>query len=591
MEIKDAVAVVTGGASGLGLATTKRLLDAGAQVVVLDIRGKEAVDQLGAELGDRATFAQTDVTDEAAVTAALDAAEALGPLRIVINCAGTGNAIKTLGKDGPFPLDAFRKVVEINLIGTFNVIRLGAERIAKTEPIGEERGVIVNTASVAAFDGQIGQAAYSASKGGVVGMTLPIARDLSRDLIRVVTIAPGLFDTPLLAGLPESAKESLGKQVPHPSRLGKPDEYGALAVHIVENPMLNGEVIRLDGAIRMAPSVARRQMTITTKFTETFGVEHPVVQGGMQWVGRAELVAAVANSGALGFITALTQPTPADLANEIAKCRDLTDKPFGVNLTILPTINPPPYDEYRKVIVDAGIKIVETAGSNPAPHLPMFHENGIKVLHKCTSVRHAVKAQSLGVDGISIDGFECAGHPGEDDIPGLVLIPAAAAKIDIPMIASGGFADARGLVAALALGADGINMGTRFMCTAESAIHQNVKEAIVAGSELDTEMIFRPLRNTARVASNAVSREVVEILNRGGQFEDVKDLVAGSRGVKVYEIGDLDAGIWSVGTAMGLIDDIPTVGELVGRIVDEAEELITGRLADMVEPSAEENVA
>jgi NAD(P)-dependent dehydrogenase (short-subunit alcohol dehydrogenase family) len=249
VEIKDAVAVVTGGASGLGLATTRRLLDAGAQVVVLDIRGKEAVD----ELGDRATFTQTDVTDEAAVTAALDAAEALGPLRIVINCAGTGNAIKTLGKDGPFPLDAFRKVVEINLIGTFNVIRLGAERIAKAEPIAEERGVIVNTASVAAFDGQIGQAAYSASKGGVVGMTLPIARDLSRDLIRVVTIAPGLFDTPLLAGLPEPAKESLGKQVPHPSRLGKPDEYGALAVHIVENPMINGEVIRLDGAIRMAP--------------------------------------------------------------------------------------------------------------------------------------------------------------------------------------------------------------------------------------------------------------------------------------------------------------------------------------------------
>jgi NAD(P)-dependent dehydrogenase (short-subunit alcohol dehydrogenase family) len=253
VEIKDAVAVVTGGASGLGLATTKRLLDAGAQVVVLDIRGKEAVD----ELGDRATFAQTDVTDEAAVTAALDAAEKLGPLRIAVNCAGTGNAMKTLSKDGPFPLDAFRKIVEINLIGTFNVIRLAAERMAKTEPVGSqdtlERGVIVNTASVAAFDGQIGQAAYSASKGGVVGMTLPIARDLSRELIRVVTIAPGLFDTPLLAGLPEPARESLGKQVPHPSRLGKPDEYGALAVHIVENPMLNGEVIRLDGAIRMAP--------------------------------------------------------------------------------------------------------------------------------------------------------------------------------------------------------------------------------------------------------------------------------------------------------------------------------------------------
>lgn len=249
MEIKDAVAVVTGGASGLGLATTKRLLDAGAQVVVLDIRGKEAV----AELGDRAIFAETDVTNEAAVTAALDAAEKLGPVRIAINCAGTGNAMKTLSKDGPFPLDAFRKIVEINLIGTFNVIRLAAERIAKTEPIGGERGVIVNTASVAAFDGQVGQAAYSASKGGVVGMTLPIARDLSRELIRVVTIAPGLFDTPLLAGLPEPARESLGKQVPHPSRLGKPDEYGALAVHIVENPMLNGEVIRLDGAIRMAP--------------------------------------------------------------------------------------------------------------------------------------------------------------------------------------------------------------------------------------------------------------------------------------------------------------------------------------------------
>jgi NAD(P)-dependent dehydrogenase (short-subunit alcohol dehydrogenase family) len=249
VEIKDAVAVVTGGASGLGLATTKALLDQGAQVVVLDLKGKDAVN----ELGERATFAEADVTDEAAVTAALDTAESLGPVRIVVNCAGTGNAIRVLSKDGVFPLDAFRKIVEINLVGTFNVLRLGAERIAKTEPVGEERGVIINTASVAAFDGQIGQAAYSASKGGVVGMTLPIARDLASKGIRVVTIAPGLFDTPLLAGLPEPAKESLGKQVPHPSRLGKPDEYGALAVHIVENPMLNGEVIRLDGAIRMAP--------------------------------------------------------------------------------------------------------------------------------------------------------------------------------------------------------------------------------------------------------------------------------------------------------------------------------------------------
>ncbi|AMD56606.1 3-hydroxy-2-methylbutyryl-CoA dehydrogenase [Mycolicibacterium fortuitum subsp. fortuitum DSM 46621 = ATCC 6841 = JCM 6387] len=250
MEIKDAVAVVTGGASGLGLATTKRLLDAGAQVVVIDLKGEEVV----AELGDRAKFVATDVTDEAGVAKALDVAESLGPVRINVNCAGIGNAIKTLCKNGAFPLDGFRKVVEVNLIGTFNVIRLSAERIAKTEPLaGEERGVIINTASVAAFDGQIGQAAYSASKGGVVGMTLPIARDLSRELIRVCTIAPGLFKTPLLGSLPEEAQKSLGQQVPHPARLGDPDEYGALAVHIIENPMLNGEVIRLDGAIRMAP--------------------------------------------------------------------------------------------------------------------------------------------------------------------------------------------------------------------------------------------------------------------------------------------------------------------------------------------------
>ncbi|MGB3482277.1 MAG: 3-hydroxyacyl-CoA dehydrogenase [Mycobacterium sp.] len=249
MEIKDAVAVVTGGASGLGLATTKRLLDRGASVVVLDLRGADTVKELGA----RAKFVEANVTDPESVSAALDAAEEFGPLRINVNCAGIGNAIKTLGKDGPFPLDEFRKVIEVNLIGTFNVLRLAADRIAKSEPIGEERGVIINTASVAAFDGQIGQAAYSASKGGVVGLTLPVARDLSRNLIRVMTIAPGLFKTPLLAGLPEEAQASLGKQVPHPARLGDPDEYGALAVHIVENPMLNGEVIRLDGAIRMAP--------------------------------------------------------------------------------------------------------------------------------------------------------------------------------------------------------------------------------------------------------------------------------------------------------------------------------------------------
>lgn len=249
MEIKDAVAVVTGGASGLGLATTKRLLDRGASVVVIDLKGEEAV----AKLGERAKFVQANVTDPEQVSAALDAAEEMGPLRINVNCAGIGNAIKTLSKNGAFPLEEFNKVIQVNLVGTFNVLRLAAERIAKTDPIGEERGVIINTASVAAFEGQIGQAAYSASKGGVVGMTLPIARDLSREFIRVCTIAPGLFKTPLLGSLPEEAQRSLGQQVPHPARLGDPDEYGALAVHIVENPMLNGEVIRLDGAIRMAP--------------------------------------------------------------------------------------------------------------------------------------------------------------------------------------------------------------------------------------------------------------------------------------------------------------------------------------------------
>jgi NAD(P)-dependent dehydrogenase (short-subunit alcohol dehydrogenase family) len=249
VQIKDAVAVVTGGASGLGLATTKRLLDRGASVVVIDLKGEEVVN----ELGDRARFAQANVTDPEQVSAALDTAEEMGPLRINVNCAGIGNAVKTLSKNGAFPLEEFTKVIQVNLIGTFNVLRLAAERIAKTEPIGEERGVIINTASVAAFEGQVGQAAYSASKGGVVGMTLPIARDLSRELIRVVTIAPGLFKTPLLGSLPEEAQKSLGGQVPHPARLGDPDEYGALAVHIVENPMLNGEVIRLDGAIRMAP--------------------------------------------------------------------------------------------------------------------------------------------------------------------------------------------------------------------------------------------------------------------------------------------------------------------------------------------------
>jgi NAD(P)-dependent dehydrogenase (short-subunit alcohol dehydrogenase family) len=249
VDIKDAVAIVTGGASGLGLATTKRLVDRGAHVVILDIKGED----VATELGDRVRFAAADVTNPEAVAAALDVADGMGPLRVVVNCAGTGDAIRVLSRKGVYPLDLFARVININLIGTFNVQRLGAERIAKTDLVGEERGVIINTASVAAFDGQVGQAAYSASKGGVVGMTLPIARDLADKAIRVMTIAPGLFDTPLLAGMPEEARQSLGAQVPHPPRLGDPDEYGALAVHIIENPMLNGEVIRLDGAIRMAP--------------------------------------------------------------------------------------------------------------------------------------------------------------------------------------------------------------------------------------------------------------------------------------------------------------------------------------------------
>src|ERR1700722_13968999 len=261
---------------------------------------------------------------------------------------------------------------------------------------------------------------------------------------------------------------------------------------------------------------------IKTRFTELVGVEHPIVQGGMQWVGRAELVAAVANAGALGFITALTQPTPDDLTREIARCRELTDKPFGVNLTILPAIKPPPYAEYRQAIIEAGIKIVETAGNKPQEHVDEFKKHGIKVLHKCTSVRHGLSAERMGVDAISIDGFECAGHPGEDDTPGLVLIPAAADKIKIPMIASGGFGDARGLVGALALGAEGINMGTRFMATVESPIHENVKQQIVANDERATDLIFRTMRNTARVAKNAISQQVVELEKGGAKFEEVR---------------------------------------------------------------------
>lgn len=318
---------------------------------------------------------------------------------------------------------------------------------------------------------------------------------------------------------------------------------------------------------------------LRTAFTEAVGIEYPIVQGGMMWVGRAELAAAVSEAGGLGIITALTQPTPADLVKEIERARTMTSKPLGVNLTILPSINPPPYDEYRRAIIDAGITIVETAGSSPEPHMEQFRDAGITVIHKCTSVRHALKAQSVGVTAVSIDGFECAGHPGEDDVPGLVLIPAAADALEIPFIASGGFADGRGLAAALSLGASGVNMGTRFMSSLESPISQVVKERIVAASELDTNLIFRSLRNTARVAKNAVSDEVVQILADGGQFPDVQPLVAGARGRKVFEDGDLDAGIWTVGQVQGIIRDIPSAGDIVRRTVEHAHRILTERLA------------
>jgi nitronate monooxygenase len=325
---------------------------------------------------------------------------------------------------------------------------------------------------------------------------------------------------------------------------------------------------------------------LRTRFTETFGVEHPIMQGGMQWVGRAELVAAVANAGGLGCITALTQPSPEELTREIARCRELTDSPFGVNLTILPAISPPPYHEYRHAIIESRVRIVETAGSNPKEHLEHFHLHGTKVIHKATSVRHALKAESLGVDAVSIDGFECAGHPGEDDVPGLVLIAAAADRLSIPLIASGGIADARGLVAALALGADAVNMGTRFMCTAESPIHQRIKEQIVANDERSTNLIFRTLHNTARVVKNTVSDEVLAIEHAGGaSFDDVRHLVSGARGSKVYETGDPEHGIWWAGQSQGLVRDIPTVAELVDRIVTEACRIIDTRLAGSVVPA------
>jgi NAD(P)H-dependent flavin oxidoreductase YrpB (nitropropane dioxygenase family) len=323
---------------------------------------------------------------------------------------------------------------------------------------------------------------------------------------------------------------------------------------------------------------------IRTRFTELFGIKHPIMQGGMQNVGSAELAAAVANAGALGFVTALTQPTPDDLLKEIERTRRMTDKPFGVNLSILPAIKPIPYEEYVRAIVDSGIKIVETAGQNPEQFLPSFKAAGIKVIHKCTSVRHGLKAEKIGCDAVSIDGFECAGHPGEDDIPGLVLIPAAVDKIKIPIIASGGFADGRGLAAALALGAEGINMGTRFLATEEAPIHDAMKKKIVESDERQTALIFRSLRHTGRVYRNSVAEKVLEIEGRPGEtdFMDILPFVSGERSKKVITEGNLEDGIWWAGMVMGLIHDIPTVKELIERIVSEAEEIIKTRLLKLL---------
>ena len=321
-----------------------------------------------------------------------------------------------------------------------------------------------------------------------------------------------------------------------------------------------------------------------TRITELLGIEHPIVQGGMQWVGVAELASAVSNAGGLGIVTGLTQPTPEDLLKEIERCQSMTDKPFGVNLTILPTIKPIPYDEYAQAIVDSGVKIVETAGRNPEPYLPMFKEAGIKVIHKCTSIRHSLKAEKIGCDAVSVDGFECAGHPGEDDVTNMILLPLAARRLKIPFLASGGLGDGRGLAAALAMGADGINMGTRFMVTKEAPIHDNVKQKMIEATELDTALIYRSLRNTARVFKNSVAEKVVEIESRSGEtkFEDIQPLVQGVKGRELFDGGDLDKGIWSAGMIVGLIDDNPGCEELISRIVAEAEDILSHRLREMV---------
>lgn len=318
-----------------------------------------------------------------------------------------------------------------------------------------------------------------------------------------------------------------------------------------------------------------------TRITELFGIEHPIIQGGMHRVGYAELASAVSNAGGLGIITGLTQPTPEDLAKEIARCKEMTDKPFGVNLTFLPAFTSPPYPEYIDAIIEGGVKAVETAGRNPQEHLPKMKEAGIKIIHKCTSVRHSLKAERIGCDAVSVDGFECGGHPGEDDIPNFILLPRAAEELKIPFVSSGGMADARSLVASLAMGAEGMNMGTRFIATKEAPVHENVKQALVAASELDTRLIMRPLRNTERVLNNATVEKILTIEEEKGEdlkITDIMGYVAGAKNNAVLQGGEMDEGAWSCGMVAGLIHDIPTVKELIDRIMREAEEIIQGRL-------------
>ena len=322
-----------------------------------------------------------------------------------------------------------------------------------------------------------------------------------------------------------------------------------------------------------------------TRITELLGIEHPIVQGGMHFVGFAEMAAAVSNAGGLGIITGLTQGTPENLKAEIERCRAMTDKPFGVNLTFLPAVTPPDYPGFVKVIVESGVKVVETAGNNPAKWLPMLKEAGIVVIHKCTSVRHALKAEASGCDAVSVDGFECGGHPGEDDVPNFILLPRAGEELKVPFLASGGMADGRSLVAALAMGADGMNMGTRFIATKEAPVHQNVKDALVAASELDTRLIMRPLRNTERVLVNAGVERLLEKEKELGDKVTFADIAAEVAGVypRILRDGDMDAGGWSCGMVAGLIHDVPSVQELIERTMAEAEQIIRGRLVGLLD--------